>query len=417
MSSVSRFTRLTLTVVAAAALAACGQKPNAQAGAGMPPSEVSVVTIAPERVTISNELPGRLEATRVAEVRARVAGIILKRTFREGSEVKAGEVLYRIDPATFKANYDSAQATLAKSQASLTQASLKAQRYKPLVEVNAVSKQEYDDAVASQKQAEADVAAGKAAVQTAGLSLGYATVTSPISGRIGRALVTEGALVGQGDATQLAVVQQLDPIYVNLTQSSTDLLKLQQAMSSGQLKTVGQGKAKVTLVTDDGRPYPLPGKLLFSDITVDATTGAVTIRAEFPNPNRTLLPGMYVRAQLEQAVNESAIVVPQQAVMRDLNGSSVFVVGDDNKVAARPVKTGSAQGNSWIVTDGLKAGDRVIVEGIQKTKPGAPVKPVPWKGPAADAGSAGASTATAATAASAAPAAAPAKQDAATKAN
>ncbi|MFJ9450880.1 MULTISPECIES: efflux RND transporter periplasmic adaptor subunit [unclassified Herbaspirillum] len=413
MSSVSRFTRLTLTVVAAAALAACGQKPNAPAGAGMPPGEVSVVTIAPERITISNELPGRLEATRIAEVRARVAGIILKRTFREGSEVKAGEVLYRIDPATFKANYDSAQATLAKSQASLTQASLKAQRYKPLVEVNAVSKQEYDDAVASQKQAEADVAAGKAAVQTAGLSLGYATVTSPISGRIGRALVTEGALVGQGDATQLAVVQQLDPIYVNLTQSSTDLLKLQQAMSSGQLKTVGKDKAKVTLVTDDGRPYPLPGKLLFSDISVDATTGAVTIRAEFPNPNRTLLPGMYVRAQLEQAVNESAIVVPQQAVMRDLNGSSVLVVGDDNKVAARPVKTGSAQGNSWVITDGLKAGDRVIVEGLQKAKPGAPVKPVPWKGPAADAGAAGAAPANA----SAAPAAAPAKQDAATKAN
>ena len=413
MSSVSRFTRLTLTVVAAAALAACGQKPNAQPGAGMPPGEVSVVTIAPERITISNELPGRLEATRIAEVRARVAGIILKRTFREGSEVKAGEVLYRIDPATFKANYDSAQATLAKSQASLTQASLKAQRYKPLVEVNAVSKQEYDDAVASQKQAEADVAAGKAAVQTAGLSLGYATVTSPISGRIGRALVTEGALVGQGDATQLAVVQQLDPIYVNLTQSSTDLLKLQQAMSSGQLKTVGKDKAKVTLVTDDGRPYPLPGKLLFSDISVDATTGAVTIRAEFPNPNRTLLPGMYVRAQLEQAVDESAIVVPQQAVMRDLNGSSVLVVGDDNKVAARPVKTGSAQGNSWVITDGLKAGDRVIVEGIQKTKPGAPVKPVPWKGPAAEAGAAPG----AAPAASAAPAAAPAKQDAATKAN
>jgi len=410
MSSVSRFTRLTLTVVAAAALAACGQKSNAPAGAGMPPGEVSVVTIAPERITISNELPGRLEATRIAEVRARVAGIILQRTFREGSEVKAGEVLYRIDPATFKANYDSAQATLAKSQATLTQATLKAQRYKPLVEVNAVSKQEYDDAVAAQKQAEADVAAGKAAVQTAGLSLGYATVTSPISGRIGRALVTEGALVGQNEATQLAVVQQLDPIYVNLTQSSTDLLKLQQAMSSGQLKTVGQGKAKVTLVTDDGRPYPLPGKLLFSDVTVDATTGAVTIRAEFPNPNRTLLPGMYVRAQLEQAVNESAIVVPQQAVMRDLNGSSVLVVGDDNKVAARPVKTGSAQGNSWVITDGLKAGDRVIVEGLQKTKPGAPVKPVPWKGPAAEAGAAPAN-------ASAAPAAAPAKQDAATKAN
>lgn len=395
MSLVSRFTRLTLTVAVMSAIAGCGQKPNAQAG-GMPPGEVGVVTIAPERITISNELPGRLEATRIAEVRARVAGIVQKRTFREGSEVKAGEVLYRIDPAPFQAAFDSAQATLSRAQANLTQASLKADRYKPLVEVNAVSKQEYDDAVAAQKQAEADVASGKAAVQTAGLNLGYATVTSPISGRIGRALVTEGALVGQGDATQLAVVQQLDPIYVNLTQSSTDLLKLQQAMFAGQLKTVGQGKAKVTLITEDGRQYPQSGKLLFSDISVDATTGSVTIRAEFPNPNRTLLPGMYVRAQLEQAVNEQAIVVPQQAVMRDLNGSSVFVVGTDNKVALRPVKTGAAHGNNWIIADGLSAGDRVIVEGLQKTKPGAPVKPVPWKGPVG---------------------AAPATQGAATKAN
>ncbi|MFL9924578.1 efflux RND transporter periplasmic adaptor subunit [Herbaspirillum lusitanum] len=412
MSSVSRFTRLTLTVAVAAALAACGQKPNAQAGAGMPPAEVSIVTIAPERITISNDLPGRLEATRIAEVRARVAGIVLKRTFREGAEVKAGEVLYRIDPAPFKAAYDSAQATLAKAQANVTQSTLKAQRYKPLVEVNAVSKQEYDDAFSTQKQAEADVAAAKASVQTAALNLGYATVTSPISGRIGRALVTEGALVGQGsDATQLAVVQQLDPIYVNLTQSSTDLLKLQQAMSSGKLQTVGQGKAKVTLVTDDGRAYPQSGKLLFSDVTVDATTGSVTLRAEFPNPNRTLLPGMYVRAKLEQAVDEQAIVVPQQAVARDLNGSSVLVVGEGDKVAARPVKTGSAQGNSWIITDGLKAGDRVIVEGVQKTKPGATVKPVPWKGGVGDA------AAPAQQAQPAAPAQAPAKQEAATKAN
>lgn len=383
MSSVSRFTRLTLTVAVMAAVAGCGQQQNAQAGGGgaMPPSEVSIVTIAPERIAVTNELPGRLEATRIAEVRARVAGIILKRKFREGSEVKAGDVLFQIDPAPFKAAYDSAQATLAKAQATQTQATLKAQRYKPLVEANAISKQDYDDAFATQKQSEADVASAKAALQTASLNLGYATVTAPISGRIGRALVTEGALVGQSDTTQLATIQQLDPIYVNLTQSSTDLLKLQQAMASGQLKTVGQGKAKVTLVTDDGRPYPLAGKLLFSDITVDSTTGAVSIRAEFPNPDRALLPGMYVRAKLEQAINEAAIIVPQQAVVRDLNGSSVLVVGEGDKVAARPVKTGAAQGDNWIVTDGLKAGDRVIVEGLQKTKPGAPVKPVPWKGP------------------------------------
>ena len=414
MSSVSRFTRLTLTLAIVTAFAGCGQKPNAQGPGGMPPGEVSIVTIAPERITISNELPGRVEALRIAEVRARVAGIILKRNFREGSEVKAGEVLYTIDPAQFKASYDSAKAALEKSQATLVQATLKAQRYKPLVEVNAISKQDYDDAYAAQKQAEADVAANKAALQTAALNLGYATVTSPISGRIGKALVTEGALVGQGEVTQLATVQQLDPIYVNLTQSSTDLLNLQHAMASGQLKTIGQGKnkARVTLVTDDGRTYPLPGKLLFSDITVDATTGSVTIRAEFPNPDRTLLPGMYVRAKLEQAVNEAAILVPQQAVIRDLNGSTVLVVGEDNKVAIRPVKTGAAQGDSWVVTDGLKPGDRVIVEGLQKVKPGAPVKPVPWKGPV------GATLAAGPGAAAAAPEQAAAKQDdAANKAN
>ncbi|MBP0598357.1 efflux RND transporter periplasmic adaptor subunit [Herbaspirillum sp. LeCh32-8] len=378
MSSVSRFTRLTMTVAIAAALAACGQKPAAQGGA-MPPSEVSVVTVTPQRVAITNELPGRVEAFRVAQVRARVAGIVQKRVFKEGSDVKEGQVLYKIDPAQYKATYDSAQATLARAQANLTQASLKAQRYKPLVEVNAVSKQEYDDAVAAQKQAEADVASGKAAVQTAGLNLGYATVTSPISGRIGRALVTEGALVGQGsDATQLALVQQLDPVYVNVTQSSADLLKLQTAMAGGQLKSVGENKAAVTLVMENGQNYPLPGKLLFSDISVDEATGSVSLRAEFPNPKRVLLPGTYVRTKIEQAVDEQALVVPQQAVMRDPNGSSVFVVNADNKVEPRSIKTGAARGTNWQILDGLKDGDRVIVEGLQKVKPGAPVKPVQW---------------------------------------
>ena len=365
MSSVSRFTRLTMTVAIAAALAACGQKPAAAPGGAMPPSAVSVITVAPQRIAITNELPGRLEAYRVAQVRARVAGIVQKRVFKEGSEVKEGQVLFKIDPAQYQATYDNAKATL-------TQTTLKAQRYKPLVEVNAVSKQEYDDAVAAQQQAEA-------AVRIAALNLGYATVTSPISGRIGRALVTEGALVGQGsDATQLALVQQLDPIYVNVTQSSADLFKLQQAMASGQLKSVGDNKASVTLVLENGQAYPLPGKLLFSDVTVDEATGSVSLRAEFPNPKRMLLPGTYVRTKIEQAVDEQALVVPQQAVMRDLNGSSVFVVGADDKVAARPVKTGAAQGNNWQILDGLKEGDRVIVEGLQKVKPGAPVKPVPW---------------------------------------
>ncbi|HZW12839.1 MAG TPA: efflux RND transporter periplasmic adaptor subunit, partial [Noviherbaspirillum sp.] len=267
-------------------LAGCGDKiPSANAqGAGMPPPEVAIVTVAPERVVMTTELPGRLEATRVAQVRARVPGIVLKRAFREGSDVKAGELLFRIDPGPYQAAYNSAQATLAKAEANLAQANLKVQRYKPLVETTAVSKQEFDEAQTAQKQATADVAAAKAAVETARLNLGYATVTAPISGRIGRAQVTEGALVGQGEATPLATIQQIDPIYVNLTQSATEVLQLQRAMASGQLKRVGQGQAKVTLVTEDGRPYPHAGKLLFSDLTVDESSGAVTLRAEFPNP-------------------------------------------------------------------------------------------------------------------------------------
>ncbi|MGS0743992.1 efflux RND transporter periplasmic adaptor subunit [Glaciimonas sp. GG7] len=374
-----RFTRIALAVALLSAIAACGQKSDASAQAAPPPVEVAVISIAPERLSLTTELPGRLEATRVAEVRARAAGIVLKRNFREGSDVKAGEVLFRIDPAPLQAIYESTQASLAKAEANLTQVTLKAQRYKPLVEANAVSKQDYDDVVALQKQGAADVASAKAARQTASLNLGYATVTSPISGRIGRAMVTEGALVGQGDATQMATVQQVDPIYVNLTQSSTDILKLQQAMRSGQLQSVGKGQAKVTLVTEDGRAYPQSGKLLFSDLTVDPTTGSVSIRAEFPNPDRSLLPGMYVRARLEQAVNDSAITVPQQAVTRDMNGASVFVVDKDNKIAVRTIKADTAQGDKWIVTDGLKAGDQVVVEGLQKIKPGAAVKPVQWK--------------------------------------
>lgn len=345
----------------------------------MPPPEVSIITIAPERIVMTTELPGRLEATRIAQVRARVPGIVLKRVFREGSEVKAGDVLYRIDPGPFQATFNSTQAAVAKAEANLAQANLKAQRYKPLVETNAISKQEYDDAQTAQKQAAADLASAKAAQETARLNLGYATVTAPISGRIGRAQVTEGALVGQGEATPLASIQQLDPIYVNLTQSSSELLQLQRAMASGRLKSVGKDKARVTLVTEDGRPYPHAGKLLFSDVAVDESTGAINLRAEFPNPDRMLLPGMYVRARLEQAVSENAIMVPQQAVQRDPTGASVLLVGQDGKVTPQPVKADSAQGNAWIISEGLKAGDRVIVEGFQKAKPGTIVKPVPWK--------------------------------------
>jgi membrane fusion protein (multidrug efflux system) len=345
----------------------------------MPPPEVSVVTASPERLTLTNELPGRLEATRVAEVRARVPGIVTKRVFREGSEVKANEVLFRIDPASFEAALNSAQASLARAEANLAQATTTAQRYKPLVETNAISKQEYDSALAAQKQSAADVQGAKAALQTARLNLGYATVNAPISGRIGRALVTEGALVGQGVATPLATIQQLDPIYVNITQSASEALKLRRAMNSGQLQKTGKDEAKVSIVLEDGEVYPEAGKLLFSDQTVDPSTGAITLRALVPNPDRFLLPGMYVRARVEQAVRENAITLPQQAVQRTSKGAVVMVVGEDNKVTPRPVKADTALNNKWVVSEGLKGGERVIVEGFQKAQPGSVVKVVPWK--------------------------------------
>jgi len=359
-----------------ALLAACGDQPQ---GGQRPPTEVAIVTVAPERLALSNELPGRLEANRVAQVRARVAGIVLKREFKEGSEVKAGQLLFRIDPASYQAALSSAKALQAKAEANLTQTSLKLDRYKPLVKINAISKLEFDDASAAQKQAAADVASAKAAVTTAGLNLGYASVTAPISGRIGRALVTEGALVGQGEVTQLALIQQVDTVYVNLTQSSAEVTQLRQSLKTGQLKSVDKDEAKVTLVMEDGSIYPHEGKLLFSDITVDESTGAVTLRASFPNPERMLMPGTFVRARLQQAVNEEAIAVPQQAVQRSTDGASVMVVGAEDKVEVRSVKTSASQDDKWIISDGLKAGDRVIVEGLQKIRPGMTVKPVEWK--------------------------------------
>jgi membrane fusion protein (multidrug efflux system) len=378
----SRFSNSVISLALAIGLTGCGD--NKTAPAAPPPAEVGIVTIAPISLSLTTELPGRLEASRIAQVRARVPGIVLKRTFREGSEVAAGETLFRIDPAPLQAIFSSTEAAVAKSEANLAQSNLKLQRYKPLVQTNAISKQEYDDAETAQKQAVADLATSKATRKSASLNLGYATVTAPIAGRIGRAQVTEGALVGQGEATPLATVQQIDPIYVNLTQSSTEVLRLRRAMASGKLQSAGQDAAKVTLVTEDGQTYPETGKLLFSDITVDESSGAVTLRAEFANPKRLLLPGMYVRARLEQAVNEAALTVPQQAVQRTPDGASVLVVGADNKVSVRQVKADKAQGSVWIVTSGLQAGDRVVVEGIQKAKPGATVKPVPWIAPVAE---------------------------------
>jgi membrane fusion protein (multidrug efflux system) len=365
-------------------LSACGDKSTAPAAP--PPATVAVVTVAPAQLTLTSELPGRTEASRIAQVRARTAGIVLQRVFKEGGDVKAGEVLFRIDPAQFQASYDSAQAAVAKAEANLAQADLKVKRYKPLLAAQAVSQQEYDDAVTAQKQAAADLATAKAARTNAKLTLGYATVTSPISGRISRALVTEGALVGQGEATPMATVQQLDPIYVTITQSSTEMLKLQRALAEGKLKGAGNGgsktEARVTLVTEDGQTYPQAGKLLFSDVSVDESTGSVSMRAEFPNPNRVLLPGMYVRTRLEQGVSDAAITVPQQAIVRSNEGSSVLVVGADNKLVSQPVTANANDGQNWVVSSGLKGGERIVVEGFQKAKPGATVNPQPWKGPA-----------------------------------
>ena len=377
-------------------LAACGQQSpggTPPGGGAPPPAEVGVVTVAPRPVGLATELPGRLEASRVAQVRARAAGILQKRLFKEGSDVKAGQPLFTIDPAPYQASAASAQAALARAQANVTQATAQAERYKPLMEANAISKQDYINAVAQQKSAEADVAAAKAAVQSAQINLGYASVTAPIAGRIGRALVTEGALVGQGEATQLAVVQQINPMYVNFTQSTTDVLRLRKAVENGQFKRAGADGASVRVVLEDGSDYGQPGKLLFSDLTVDPTSGQITLRAEVPNPAGLLLPGMYVRVRLEQAQAEAGIVVPQQAVTRGSTGDSVMVVSADGKVAARPVKIGTSVEGQWVVLDGLKAGEQVMVDGFQKLRGNAAVKAVPWK--------AGASAARAAPAAAA----------------
>jgi len=361
-------------------LAACSNEPT-MVNTPPPPPDVAVVTVTPRPVVMTTELPGRVEASRTAQVRARAAGIVLERVFQEGSDVQAGDVLYRIDPAPLQATLNSAKAQLARAEANLKQASIRAKRYAPLVEINAISRQDYDDAVAARELAAADVAAAKAAVEVARLNLGYATVTAPIAGRIGRALVTEGALVGQGEATPLAIIQQIDPVYVNLTQSSAELLQLQRALASGQLQGLDAEEAKVTLITEDGREYPYPGRLLFSDISVDQSTGAVTLRAEAPNPDRFLLPGMYVRARLQQAVVNDAITVPQQAVNRTHQGAVVMVVDLDGRVAVKPVTVGRAHGNQWVITSGLQAGDQVIVEGLQKVQPGAPATPHPWSDP------------------------------------
>jgi membrane fusion protein (multidrug efflux system) len=356
-------------------LAGCRAQ-SAPAPAG--PVEVGVVTLAPTSVTLTRELPGRTSAFRVAEVRARVNGIVQRRLFAEGSDVKAGQPLFLIDPAPYRAALESAKAQLARAEATIAAARLEAQRYTELVAANAVSKQQYDDAVAKAKVSEADVAAGRAAVQSAEINLGYTTVTAPVSGRIGRSAVTEGAYVQQGQATLLATVQQLDPVYVDLTQSSTEVLRLRRDLAAGKVQRAGRDQVKVKLVLEDGSEYGLDGALQFADVTVDPSTGSIGLRALFPNPHGELMPGMFVRARLGEAVNPEALLVPQQAVARDQKGQPIaLVVNAERKVERRQLVTGQAIGDAWLVTEGLKPGDQVIVEGLQKVRPGVEVKPVP----------------------------------------
>ncbi|WP_407278327.1 efflux RND transporter periplasmic adaptor subunit [Aromatoleum evansii] len=372
-----RFNVLMTVVVGALLVSACsgGTSQPAGPGAGQGAPAVTVVSLRTEAVPMTSELPGRTAPYLIAELRPQVGGIVKQRLFTEGSEVKAGQVLYQIDPATYQAAHDSAKANLARAEANVQAARLKAERYAQLVGIEAVSKQANDDAAAALKQAQAEVASAKAAVDRAKIDLDFTRVSSPISGRIGRSSVTPGALVTANQAAALATVQKLDPIYVDVTQSSAELLKLRRDLADGRLKRAGGDAVPVKLVLEDGSLYGAEGKLEFSEITVDQGTGSVTLRAVFPNPKGELLPGMYVRARLSQGVNSEAILVPHAALSRDARGNAtVMVVNGESKVESRIVTTAQSQGDAWVVTQGLAPGERVIVEGLQKVRPGAAVQ-------------------------------------------
>jgi membrane fusion protein (multidrug efflux system) len=379
--NLSRIAACTLTALAL--LSACGHKDAAQAGPGgpggkMPPPQVGVITTRFQQVALETELPARVEAIRTAEVRARVNGVVLKRLFTEGSMVKQGQSLFQIDPEPYQAQVSSAQAALGRAQANLTAASATVERYKPLLEAQAVSKQEYTNAVAAAKQGEADVNAARAQLRIAQINQGYANVYAPISGRIGRALVTEGALVSAQEATQLALIQQTDKVYLNITQSAAELQRLRKS-AGGQ----GTGSAlPVSVLLDDGTELGRKGTLLFSDVTVDPSSGQITLRAQVANPDSALLPGQYVRVRMAQSQLPNGILVPQQAVTRGGQaGDTVLVVGADNKPTPRTVKIASQQASNWVITDGLKEGEKVMVDGFQKLQmlpPGTPVQPVAW---------------------------------------
>ncbi|QRI65438.1 efflux RND transporter periplasmic adaptor subunit [Shinella sp. PSBB067] len=359
-------------------LAGCKEEQAPQEGFSFPPPQVATITVKAEDVPITNDLPGRIAATRTAEVRPRASGIVVERVFEQGSLVKEGDVLYRIDPASFKVQVDSAEATLRRAKAVQAQAKNDTVRQEQLKKSNVASAQAYDDAIAKLAQADADVAIADAGLATARLNLEYTDVKAPISGRIGRALITEGALVSANGTENLATIQQLDPVYADFTQSATDLIRLRKALQDGDLMA-DNNSADVKLVLDDGSDYPHPGKLLFSEAAVDESTGQVTLRGEFPNPDGDLLPGMYVRVQIEQGIEKGAVLVPQQAVQRDASGSAlVYVVSADNKAGTRPVRVGRAAGTRWVITDGLKDGEKIIVEGFQKVQPGGEVVPSEW---------------------------------------
>jgi membrane fusion protein (multidrug efflux system) len=366
------------------AVAACTESQSSANPPAAPPPAVSIVKVKAEPVPIVSDLPGRIAPTRIAEVRPRVTGIVVKRVFEQGSLVKEGDVLYQIDPAPFRVQVESAQATQQRALAAQNLARQQADRQKELRQRNISSAQDLDTALAQLAQADADVAAARAGLDAAKLNLQYSDVRAPISGRIGRALITEGALVNANGTENLATIQQLDPVYADFTQPSAQMRQLRKALKDGLLKGPAEGQATVKLLFDDGSEYPRPGRLLFSESTVDETTGQITMRAEFPNPDGDLLPGMYVRVLIEQAVDQAALTVPEQAVQRDSSGKALlYVVGEDNVAQMRPVTVGRTTGQQVVITGGLKSGERVVVEGFQKIHPGAKVEPADWK-PAAD---------------------------------
>jgi membrane fusion protein (multidrug efflux system) len=363
------------------ALTGCGRQSagNAPPAAAGGPPEVGIMVVAPQPVELTMELPGRTAPRLIAEVRPQVGGIIQERLFTEGSDVKAGEILYRIDPAIYRAELASAKAALARAEANVAPVRLKAERYGELVKIDAVSQQDYDDADAALKQAEAEIESARAAVESARINLDYTGVKAPISGRIGRSSVTTGALVTASQTAPLATIQQLDSMYVDVTQSTAELLRLKRNLASGLLRDMGVEQTRVSLLLEDGTSYPQPGVLKFSEVTVDQGTGSVTLRAVFPNPQQLLLPGMFVRAVVTEGMNEQAILVPQRGVTRNPAGNAmVMVVGAEEKVEPRVIKVARTVGDNWLVSEGLAAGDRVILEGIQRARPGTVVKTVPF---------------------------------------